>query len=319
MPRLRRAVVTLAPAALSCAAAACSGNDASPGTCVSSVQSPLGGQVCPDGGVLQGVDVSEYQGQVDWSKARDAGIAFAFARVSDGTGYPDPEFSANWPSMKAAGVVRGAYQFFRPEEDPSAQANLFASMLAAAGGIASGDLPPVMDLEVTDNTPDATIQSHMQAWFSAMQSATGLTPMLYLSPSFASHAGMGFGGHPLWVANWGVPCPSVPAPWSTWAFWQTSDMGSIPGIPATVDLDEFNGLLSELPVLGANAGADGGTDGGPYADAGGEGPDGGDGGGRPSADGAPPQSRDAGAVSDGGSGQGASMGSGSSSGAVDCR
>jgi lysozyme len=176
-------------------------------------------------------------------------------------------------------------------------------MLAAAGGIAPGDLPPVMDLEVTDNTPDATIQSRMQTWFSAMQSATGMTPLLYFSPSFAPHAGTSFGGHALWVAEWGAKCPSVPAPWSTWDFWQTSDMGSIAGIPATVDLDEFNGTMADLPVLGAGAGADGGTDGGadagPYADGGG--PDGGDGASAP----------------DGGSGGGATMGSGGGPGA--CR
>jgi hypothetical protein len=169
----------------------------------------------------------------------------------------------------------------------------------------------VLDLEVTDNTPDATIQSRMQTWFSAMQAATGMTPMLYMSPSFASHAGTGFAGHSLWVANWGVPCPSVPSPWSTWAFWQTSDMGAIPGIPATVDLDEFNGPLGELPVLGATPGADGGTDGGGHADAAPGGADSGDGASAPSADGAPPLTGDAGAASDGSSG-GATMGSGSS-------
>jgi hypothetical protein len=141
-----------------------------------------------------------------------------------------------------------------------------------------------------------------------MQAATGMTPMLYMSPSFAPYAGTGFGGHPLWIANWGAACPSVPAPWSTWAFWQTSDMGTIPGIPATVDLDEFNGPLAELPVLGTSTGADGGADGGreggAYADAGVAGLDGGDGG-------------EAGDASDDAPGPGASMGSGGSPGA--CR
>jgi lysozyme len=262
--------------------------------------------------VVHGVDVSVYQGQVDWTQVRAAGIAFAFARVSDGTGYPDTEFASNWPAMKAAGVVRGAYQFFRPEEDPTAQANLFASMLTAAGGVADGDLPPVLDLEVTDNTPDATIQSRMQTWFSAMQAATGMTPMLYMSPSFAPHAGTAFAGHPLWIANWGAPCPSVPSPWSTWAFWQTSDMGTTPGVPATVDLDEFNGPLSELPVLGPTPGADGGSDGGPSADAA-AGADSGDGASTPSTDAAPPPTGDAGAASDAASG-GATMGSGGGTG-----
>jgi lysozyme len=261
--------------------------------------------VCPDGGVLQGVDVSVYQGQVDWAQVRDAGVAFAFARVSDGTGFPDMEFASNWPAMKAAGVVRGAYQFFRPGEDPVAQANLFTSMLAAAGGMAPGDLPPVMDLEVTDNATDATIQSHMQTWFSAMQSATGATPMLYLSPSFASHAGTAFFGHGLWVANWDVPCPTVPAGWSTWAFWQKSDKGTLPGVPSAVDLDEFNGTAADLPVLGATSGADGGADASPYTDAGVEQPDGSDASSVPPADSAAPhQGADAGSSMGSGGGPG---------------
>jgi lysozyme len=297
--------------------AACSSNGTTPGNCVSSVQSPLGVTVCPDGGVVPGVDVSEYQGHVDWALARDAGVAFAFARVSDGTGYPDTEFASNWPSMKAAGVVRGAYQFFRPGEDPTAQANLFASKLASAGGVLPGDLPPVMDLEATDGELDATIQSRMLTWFSDMQSATGMTPMLYLSPSFASHAGTGLGEHALWVADWGVPCPFVPDGWSTWAFWQTSDKGKVAGIPTAVDLDDFDGPLAKLPVLGATSVADAGSDGAPGGDAGGTLPDGSDAGNPPSVDGSPSPVADAGDAASDGSGRGGSMGSSGGPGA--CR
>jgi lysozyme len=256
-----RAVVALSPALLACLAA-CGGGGTSNAACVASAASPLGVTTCAGGATVQGIDVSVYQGRVDWAQVRAAGIGFAFARVSDGTGYPDTEFATNWPGMKAAGVVRGAYQFFRPEEDPMAQANLFASMLASAGGLAAGDLPPVMDLEVTDTTPDATIQAHMQTWFSAMQAATGLRPILYVSPSFAPHAGDAFTDYPLWVANWDVTCPTVPAGWSTWTFWQKSDMGMVSGIPNAVDLDEFNGTLAQLPVLGSAPSSDGGIDGG---------------------------------------------------------
>jgi lysozyme len=277
-----------------CAGAACSASGGSPNACPSSTAQPLGIDLCPGGPTVQGVDVSVYQGTVDWAVVHANGIDFAFARVSDGTGVPDTEFANNWPAMKAAGVVRGAYQFFRPEEDPAAQADLFVSMLSKAGGIAPGDLPPVLDLEVTGSTSDATIQANMETWFAAMKAATGMQPMLYMSPSFASHAGTGFGSNPLWVANWGVPCPAVPAGWSTWAFWQTSDTGMVKGIPSAVDLDEFNGSLSQLPVLGGSS--DGGS-GGPDAathDAGPGGPD-------AAADGGAPPPRDAGAVADAGS------------------
>src|SRR5690242_10206407 len=78
---------------------------------------------CPTGPTLRGVDVSEFQGQVDWPTAKASGLTFAFARVSDGTQKLDDQFAANWPAMLAQGLVRGAYQFFRPNEDPIAQAD----------------------------------------------------------------------------------------------------------------------------------------------------------------------------------------------------
>jgi lysozyme len=312
-----RAIVALSPALLACVAAACSGGSTSNGACVASGESALVVEACAGGATVQGVDVSVYQGRIDWAQVKAAGIGFAFARVSDGTGYPDTEFAANWPGMKAAGVVRGAYQFFRPEEDPTAQANLFVSMLASAGGLTAGDLPPVMDLEVTDSTSDATIQAHMQAWFAAMQAATGLKPILYMSPSFASHAGSGFTGYPLWVANWDVACPAVPAGWATWTFWQKSDMGMVQGIPNVVDLDEFNGSPSQLPVLGgAPSGGDAGIDAGAEDAA------------TPPPDDAGPVGRDAGAVLGdagavvgGGSAHDAGLGpqSGSAAGGGPCR
>src|ERR1022692_210486 len=76
------------------------------------------------GGPVQGVDVSVYQGSFNWAAAH---VQFGYARISDGTGYDDPTFAANWANMKSAGVLRGAYQFFEPSEDETAQANLMVS------------------------------------------------------------------------------------------------------------------------------------------------------------------------------------------------
>src|SRR5579871_5288706 len=73
--------------------------------------------------MVEGIDVSYYDGNVSWSSVRASGRQFAIARVSDGTGFMDPKFAANWSGIKAAGMVRGVYQFFRPEDDAVAQAN----------------------------------------------------------------------------------------------------------------------------------------------------------------------------------------------------
>ena len=80
--------------------------------------------MCASGATVNGIDVSYYQGTIDWTSAKASGIDFAYARISDGTGFIDPQFAANWANMKAAGIVRGAYQFFRPETDPTAPGEL---------------------------------------------------------------------------------------------------------------------------------------------------------------------------------------------------
>jgi len=217
--------------------------------------------VCAGSSTLKGVDVSSYQGAIDWTQVKAAGIVFAFARVSDGTSFPDADFATNWKAMKAQGVVRGVYQYFEPGVDPTAQANLLLSSVSAAGGFEAGDLPPVMDIETTGGQSTTTIQTHMKTWLAAIENAVGRKPLIYTSPGFGSNIGTGFGAYPLWVANWGVTCPSMPGGWSTWVFWQTADNGTVKGISGPVDLDEFNGKLADLTAFGlpATTSSDGGV------------------------------------------------------------
>jgi lysozyme len=195
------------------------------------------------------VDVSAYQGQVDWPTVRANGIAFAFARASDGTGVPDSTFARNWRDMGLAGIVRGAYQFFRPEEDPVAQAGFFLATLDAAGGWADRDLPPVLDVEVADTESASAIRKGVGAWLDSVRAATGRGTILYLSPGFGAELGGAFADEPLWVAHWDVACPALPAGWTNWTFWQSSDRGAVPGIPGAVDVDEFNGSQPSLEAL----------------------------------------------------------------------
>ena len=116
---------------------------------------------------VYGFDVSLHQGTVDWTRAGKAIInghraAFAAARVSDGLYTQDgATFRRNWKGMHDAGLVRGAYQFFRPEQDAHAQARLFLDAIAAAGGFEPGvDLPPAIDIEVVQaRYTHATISS----------------------------------------------------------------------------------------------------------------------------------------------------------------
>jgi lysozyme len=202
--------------------------------------------VCAKGTVTKGVDVSVYQGSVDWAKVKGAGITFAIVRVSDGTGTLDSTFTTNWKGTKSNNLVRGVYQFFEPGEDPTKQADLVLSQVKNAGGFDPGDLPPVMDIETTGGQSDATIQSHMQTWLDVITKAIGRKPIIYTNLNTSSHFGGKFGGYPLWVASWGASCPTMPNGWKQWDFWQYSDTGTINGISGGVDHDEFNGSLADL-------------------------------------------------------------------------
>ena len=206
-------------------------------------------RVCASGSTLRGIDVSYYQGSVDWAKVKSSGRAFAFARVSDGTSHIDSKFSSNWPKMKSAGLTRGAYQFFRPARDPSAQAQVFLDKLAAAGGLRAGDLPPVLDLETSDGVASSTVVARAKTWLNKVQSATGIKPIIYTGRQMENVLGTSFSLYYLWVANYGVSCPGLPRGWTSWKFWQSSQTGSVSGVSGPVDLDTFNGSSSALAAI----------------------------------------------------------------------
>jgi lysozyme len=207
--------------------------------------------VCASGTTLEGVDVSQYQGTIDWAMVQGSGRSFAFIKATEGTTYTDPTFATNWAAAKTAGLYRSASHYFHPNLDPVMQADFFLQTAAPA----SGDLPPALDLEVTDGQSAAVITANAIQWLDHVAAATGVTPILYVSPTFVTGtlgSPAGLQNHAtLLIASWGVTCPDVPAPFTTWAFWQYSATGTVPGFatPGSVDLDQFNGTLADLQQL----------------------------------------------------------------------
>ncbi|MFT3768628.1 MAG: GH25 family lysozyme [Minicystis sp.] len=219
-------------------------------------------KVCAKGAKTRGIDVSKYQGTIDWGKVASAGIKFAVIRVGDGDDYVDPTFATNWANAKAHGIIRGTYQFFRPGDDPVKAANLFIQQVKAHGGLGAGDLPPVLDVEVQDGVSDATLRSRALTWLQHVEAGLGKRPMIYTSPGFWSGLGAGseFTKYTLWVAHWETACPSMPNSWTNWSFWQDADNGHVSGISGAVDTDWFNGSLDDLKKFaGATSSGGGGT------------------------------------------------------------
>lgn len=202
---------------------------------------------CPGPNTLPGIDVSEYQGNIDWNAVKASGIAFAIARVDDGT-YMDKKFDQNWPAMKSAGIIRGAYQFFEPGDDPSALADI---ILQKMGPLGEGDLPPMLDVEVTGGQSPAVINAHIHTWIDKVQAATGRKPLIYTGKYFWNDnvGSADFASYPLVLAAYVSGCPDTPSAWGSWTIWQHNDNGNIPGISGAVDVDTFNGTMADLQAL----------------------------------------------------------------------
>lgn len=205
--------------------------------------------VCAKGETVEGIDVSYYQGTIDWDAVKASGRVFAIARISDGT-YLDTKFDANWPAMKKVGLIRGAYQFFRPGQNPDTLADI---VISKVGKLGDGDLPVTIDVEATDGQSAATIISKMKTWIAKVEAGTGKKPIIYTGKYFWQDNvanSKEFTSYPLWIAAYGPTCPNLPdGAWSTWTFFQYTDRSSVPGISGGVDGDKFNGPLADLQKL----------------------------------------------------------------------
>jgi lysozyme len=142
--------------------------------------------------------------------------------------------------------LRGAYHFFRAEDDPQAQAEFFWQTVGTTGGN-TGELPLVVDVEENMSQSNSVVIANLTSFLESLQQWTGKQPMIYTGPGFWNGLGTSaFGGYPLWVAEYGVAEPTLPTGWTLWDFWQHSETGQVAGIQGSVDLNVFSGSLSAL-------------------------------------------------------------------------
>ncbi len=209
---------------------------------------------------VQGIDISTSQGTIQWPQVPHAGLAFAYVKASEGLQNDRNHaarvayFRANWPRVRNAGLLRGAYHFFRANENAELQADIF---IQAVGPLDDNDLPPMLDVETPDGVDRATRTIGVQAWLTKVEDEMGVTPLLYTSAGFwNAHMDDSFGDYPLWLAAYGADLPTAPATptralalpvgWTDYALWQYSQKGRVSGIKTSVDLDYFAGSLQEL-------------------------------------------------------------------------
>jgi lysozyme len=210
---------------------------------MASAPSPAAG-----GGQLQGIDVSQYQGRIDW-RAVARTQHFAIARATLGNSYVDTYYASNLSGARSARVRIGAYHFAKPgtnRNDAVSEADHFVR----TAKLRRGDLIPTLDIEVTGGLGVRALQTWVRTWLARVAWKVGVKPMIYTSPSFwTTYLGnttwfANNGYRTLWVAHYGVSAPRVPAAnWAGrgWTFWQWTSCGRVSGISGCVDRDRYNG------------------------------------------------------------------------------
>jgi GH25 family lysozyme M1 (1,4-beta-N-acetylmuramidase) len=212
------------------------------------ISPPTQAATCASGAKLDGVDISKWNGAVDWAGVKAAGTDFAFVRVSDGTANFDPRFQENLTAARAAGIPTGVYQFFRPNVSATAQADL---LLEKMGPLLPGDLPPVIDVEATGGMSKAQVTAAIHTWVDRVEGQLGVKPIIYSGRYFwQDNVGTSdFSNYPFWIAHYTNNCPNLPTQWSDWDFHQYTESGSVGGVSGAVDRNFFNGDAAALASL----------------------------------------------------------------------
>ena len=194
---------------------------------------------------VHGIDVSHFQGEIDWALVRDQGVSFAFINATEGLNHCDTMFYKNWKRIKQANLKRGAYHFFTPEIDGAQQAQNFLMNV----NLQNGDLPPLLDMEITEHANPEELVQRIQDWRRVVSTAFEAKPIIYtnLKSYFRFIAGR-FDEYPVWIARYNEKVPDLGNN-KKWSFWQYDNNGKLKGIDQDVDLNAFQGSFAELDSL----------------------------------------------------------------------
>ncbi|MGF0536792.1 glycoside hydrolase family 25 protein [Agrobacterium sp. ES01] len=205
------------------------------------------GKKSPSKLAVHGVDVSRWQGDIDWHTLRRQGANFVYIKATDGGDHLDPMFKTNWRGAKDAGVRHGAYHFFYWCRTASSQADWFIQNVPREANA----LPPVIDVEWNHQSsckkrPDrATVLEKMRVFMDRLERHYGKRPVIYTSPDFyADNLQGAFKSHPFWLRSVAAH-PSKVYPDRRWVLWQYSGSGLSQGVDERIDLNVFNGSVDD--------------------------------------------------------------------------
>ncbi len=204
----------------------------------------------PAGYEIHGIDISHYQGNIDWNKLRNGMISgcplrFIMIKATEGSTRLDPKFKDNFHQARENGYIRGAYHFWSNKSSARDQAAWFLSKVK----LEDGDLPPVLDIEhMPENRSVEDFQCDVLTWLHVVEDRYHVKPILYTYYKFKQQYlnAPVFDDYPYWIAHYYVDKIQYEGPWK---FWQHTDAGRLPGIKGFVDFNVYNGSFYDLKQL----------------------------------------------------------------------
>ena len=199
-------------------------------------------------GKVIGIDVSEFQGKVDWDDIEileeKYPVQFVFIRATAGNDRVDAQFKKNWNGAKENKIMRGAYHYYRPNENSIEQANLFIKTVK----LQKGDLPPVLDIErLPKNQPLDSLKKGLKRWLTKVEAHYQVRPIIYTGERYYSDfLKEEFSEYLFWIANYNFYREKIE---DDWLFWQFTEKASLPGIKHRVDVNIYNGDLEQLQFI----------------------------------------------------------------------
>ncbi|MCG2611236.1 glycoside hydrolase family 25 protein [Flavobacterium sp. SM15] len=192
-----------------------------------------------------GFDVSEYQSKIAWGKIDkvedDFPLEFVFVRATAGNDRPDRRFKENWKAAKEHYFIRGAYHYYRPNENSIEQAENFIKVVK----LKKGDFPPVLDIEkLPKNQSIDSLKIGLRRWLKHVERHYKVKPIIYTGESYyTDFLKDEFKGYTFWIANYNFFVETIK---DDWKFWQFTEKAKIQGIEGLVDVNIFNGSKEEL-------------------------------------------------------------------------
>lgn len=198
-----------------------------------------------------GFDVSQYQGAIRWDAIHVVEntypLQFVFIRATAGKDKEDTQFATNWQQAKKYHFIRGAYHYYRPNENSLEQANNFIKTVQ----LAKGDLPPVLDIEsLPKNQSVDSLKVGLKRWLEKVTAHYKIRPILYTNEKYyEDFLKDSFSEYPFWIANYNFFVEDIQ---DDWLFWQFTEKATIEGINGNVDVTIYNGTPKMLRYFTLN-------------------------------------------------------------------